>query len=114
MQSGFFLSSLLCLFPDCSGGSFRVLNGARYWPRTGMFCNVAVTAPFFSSVICSILFKYLNYFKFQQQNRLRNWDRLCGIPVPFLSGLPAVLRIRIYYYADPDPGSKKCPYGSGS
>ena len=24
-----------------------------------------------------------------------------------------VLRIRIYYYADPDPGSKKCPYGSG-
>ena len=26
----------------------------------------------------------------------------------------AVLRIRIYYYADPDPGSKKCPYGSGS
>ena len=25
-----------------------------------------------------------------------------------------VLRIRIYYYADPDPGSKKCPYGSGS
>ena len=24
----------------------------------------------------------------------------------------AVLRIRIYYYAD--PGSKKCPYGSGS
>ena len=26
----------------------------------------------------------------------------------------AVLWIRIYYYADPDPGSKKCPYGSGS
>ena len=26
----------------------------------------------------------------------------------------AVLRIRIYYYVDPDPGSKKCPYGSGS
>ena len=24
----------------------------------------------------------------------------------------AVLRIRIYYYAD--PGSQKCPYGSGS
>ena len=23
-----------------------------------------------------------------------------------------VLRIRIYYYADPDPGSQKCPYGS--
>ena len=28
--------------------------------------------------------------------------------------LKTVLRIRIYYYADPDPGSKKCPYGSGS
>ena len=26
----------------------------------------------------------------------------------------AVLRIRTYYYADPDPGSKKCPYESGS
>ena len=26
----------------------------------------------------------------------------------------AVLRIHIYYYADPDLGSKKCPYGSGS
>ena len=26
----------------------------------------------------------------------------------------SVLRIRIYYYADPDPGSKKCPYRSGS
>ena len=26
----------------------------------------------------------------------------------------SVLRIRIYYYADPDPGSKKFPYGSGS
>ena len=27
-----------------------------------------------------------------------------------------VLRIRMYYYADPDsdPVSKKCPYGSGS
>ena len=24
------------------------------------------------------------------------------------------LRIRIYYYADPDPGSQKCPHGSGS
>ena len=31
-----------------------------------------------------------------------------------LGVIPAVLRIRIYYYADPDPGSKKCPYGSGS
>ena len=27
---------------------------------------------------------------------------------------PPVLRIRINYYADTDPGSKKCPYGSGS
>ena len=26
--------------------------------------------------------------------------------------LQSVLRIRIYYYADPDPGPKKCPYGS--
>ena len=25
-----------------------------------------------------------------------------------------VLRICIYYYADPDPGSQKCPSGSGS
>ena len=33
-----------------------------------------------------------------------------------LAYFSAVLRIRIYYYADPDldPGSKKCPYGSGS
>ena len=28
--------------------------------------------------------------------------------------LLAVLRICIYYYADPDPGSKESPYGSGS
>ena len=34
------------------------------------------------------------------------------IPVDALS--KTVLRIRIYYYADPDPGFKKCPYGSGS
>ena len=26
----------------------------------------------------------------------------------------SVLRIRINYYADSDPGSQKCPYGSGS
>ena len=25
-----------------------------------------------------------------------------------------MLRIRIFYYADPDPGFKKCPYRSGS
>ena len=28
--------------------------------------------------------------------------------------LLAVLQICIYYYADPDPGSKESPYGSGS
>ena len=27
---------------------------------------------------------------------------------------PAVFRIRKIFYADPDPGSRKCPYGSGS
>ena len=25
-----------------------------------------------------------------------------------------VFRIRISFHADPDPGSQKCPYGSGS
>ena len=31
-----------------------------------------------------------------------------------LAPFKAVLRIRIYYYTDPDPVSKKCPYESGS
>ena len=26
----------------------------------------------------------------------------------------AVFRIRISFYVDPNPGSQKCPYGSGS
>ena len=30
------------------------------------------------------------------------------------SGFFAVFRIRISFHADPDPGSQKCPYGSGS
>ena len=40
----------------------------------------------------------------------------CGVadPDPEPDPKDPVLRIRIYYYADPDPGSKKCPYGSGS
>ena len=28
--------------------------------------------------------------------------------------LSPVFRIRISFYADPNPGSQKCPYGSGS
>ena len=36
-------------------------------------------------------------------------------PIEVLLGqFHPVLRIRTYYYADRDPGSKKYPYGSGS
>ena len=36
------------------------------------------------------------------------------IPVYFIRLPTTVFRIRISFHADPDPGSQKCPYGSGS
>ena len=37
--------------------------------------------------------------------------RQCGITRRIVG---PVFRIRISFHADPDPGSKNCPYGSGS
>ena len=51
--------------------------------------------------------KYFNPEKIAFKKTMK---QVLNFQVNFVS----VLRIRIYYYADPDPGSKKCPYGSGS
>ena len=44
---------------------------------------------------------------------LFTWIRILPWPTN-LQAMISLLRIRIYYYVDPDPGSQKCPNGSGS
>ena len=82
------------------------------WSRSRNFGSAPAALAWFQSFATLYLLRISTFYeKFCRKFRIRYRD-CCH--KSFKPVLYPVLRIRIYYYVDPDPGSQKCPYGSGS
>ena len=82
------------------------------WSRSRNFGSAPAALAWFQSFATLYLLRISTFYeKCCRKFRIRYRD-CCH--KSFKPVLYPVLRIRIYYYVDPDPGSQKCPYGSGS
>ena len=95
----------------------QLTPGVFTWLQTGPACRWYFSFPDHPGAVVAPLSRIYGGLK---QNLIGNTDRLKtkqqNKNISFVTNITAlhtpVLRIRIYYFAY--PGSKKCPYGSGS
>ena len=123
-----FHHTVMCLFLFSFLLNFQKTIGWIRGHGTGFFFVLILSPdpqPCCSPLYCTGLSRYwevyLRFLRLPKRKTLTgfSYQQIFDIFTSMLPSLPlqkgtlqSVLRIRIYYYADPNPGPKKCPYGS--